>query len=212
MHRPLSMAGTILAFAALHTSLSASSVQKLKNDKVSVTEVSLASGETESLPEAHPSMVVYLSGKSVEVASGHGTSSQGQISRGDVVIEPSGTKWLKNSGSSELKFARVEFLTPGKQETWGRTGLPPNYKLLVENRYARAYDIKIAPHTYEQRHTHHDRVVISLSGATLEHILSNGEKQPSTLKTGEIVWRPGATHVGHNMGSTPLWVIAIEPK
>ena len=92
------------------------------------------------------------------------------------------------------------------------TGLPPNYKILVENRFARAYDIKIAPNSFEQRHTHHDRVVICLSGATLEHILPNGQKQPSTLKTGEIAWRPGATHVGHNMGSTELWVICVEPK
>jgi quercetin dioxygenase-like cupin family protein len=92
------------------------------------------------------------------------------------------------------------------------TGLPPNYKILVENRYARAYDIRIPAHSYEQRHTHHDRVVICLAGATLEHILPNGQKQPSTLKTGEIVWRPSATHVGHNLGSTELWVIVVEPK
>jgi hypothetical protein len=51
-----------------------------------------------------------------------------------------------------------------------------------------------------------------LSGAELEHILPDGTKQPSTLKTGEIAWRPAATHTGHNMGTTPLWCIAIEPK
>jgi hypothetical protein len=37
-------------------------------------------------------------------------------------------------------------------------------------------------------------------------------KEPSTLKTGEIAWRAGGTHVGHNLGKTDLWVIAIEPK
>lgn len=212
MHRPHSILSTAVAFAALQSSLFAGSVQKLKNDKVSVTEVRLAPGEAESLPDAHPSMIVYLSGNSAEVAAGQGTSSKAQVSRGETVFEPAGTKSLKNGGTSELKFARVEFLTPGKQETWGRTGLPPNYKILAENRYARAYGIKIAPHSYEQRHTHRDRVVVCLSGATLEHILPNGKRQPSTLKTGEIVWRPGATHVGHNMGATPLWVICIEPK
>jgi hypothetical protein len=55
-------------------------------------------------------------------------------------------------------------------------------------------------------------VVVSLSGAELEHILPDGTKQPSTLKTGEVVWRLGATHIGHNLGHTDLWVIAIEPK
>jgi hypothetical protein len=92
------------------------------------------------------------------------------------------------------------------------TGLSPNYKMLLENRYARAYDIKIPAQTFEPQHTHRDRVVICLSGAELEHILPDGSKQPSTLKTGEIVWRLGATHIGHNMGHTDLWVIAIEPK
>jgi len=61
-------------------------------------------------------------------------------------------------------------------------------------------------------HSHHDRVVICLSGAELEHILPDGQKQTATLKTGEIVWRPATTHVGHNLGKTDLWVIAIEPK
>jgi hypothetical protein len=84
--------------------------------------------------------------------------------------------------------------------------------MLLEDRYARAYDIRIPSQTFEPQHTHHDRVVVSLQGAKLEHILPNGEKQPSTLQTGEIVWRLAATHVGHNLGQTDLWVIAIEPK
>jgi len=71
---------------------------------------------------------------------------------------------------------------------------------------------KIPAQTREPQHTHHDRVVVSLSGAELEHILPNGKIQPSTLKTGEVVWRLGGTHIGHNMGQTDLWVIAIEPK
>jgi hypothetical protein len=53
---------------------------------------------------------------------------------------------------------------------------------------------------------------VCLSGAELEHILPDGTHQPSTLETGEIVWRLGATHVGHNLGTTDLWVIAVEPK
>jgi hypothetical protein len=107
---------------------------------------------------------------------------------------------------------RVEFLTAGIDETWGMTGLSPNYKPILENQFARAYNIKIPAQTFEPQHTHHDRVVVCLSGAKLEHILPNGEKQPSTLKTGEVVWRLGATHIGHNMDRTDLWVIAIEPK
>jgi hypothetical protein len=34
----------------------------------------------------------------------------------------------------------------------------------------------------------------------------------TTLKTGEVAWRPGGTHAGQNVGKTGLWVIAPEPK
>ena len=34
----------------------------------------------------------------------------------------------------------------------------------------------------------------------------------STLKTGEVAFRAGSTHIGRNIGRTDLWVIAIEPK
>jgi quercetin dioxygenase-like cupin family protein len=212
MYRPLLMIGTAMCITAFPSLLTAGSVQKFTNDKVSVTEDTLAPGESQSQPSARPGIIVYLSGGSVAVTSANGRSIKEPVKRGDTVFYPAGTKPLKNAGSSDLRFVRVEFVTDGKQETWGMAGLPPNYKILVENRYARAYDIKIAPHSYEQRHTHHDRVVVCLSGATLEHLLPNGQKQPSTLKTGEIAWRPGATHVGHNMGSTELWVICVEPK
>lgn len=212
MYRPIWVLGTALSLAILPSLLAASSVQKLENDKVSVTEDTLAPGEAESLSEAQPRIIVYLSGSAVEVLPVQGAGSKEQVHRGETVFEPAGTQSWKNAGRSNLKFVCVEFLTAGDQKIWERTGLPPNYTILVENRFARVYDIRIAPHSYEPRHTHHDRVVICLSGATLEHILPNGQKQPSTLTTGEIVWRPGATHVGHNMGSTELWVIVVEPK
>ena len=42
--------------------------------------------------------------------------------------------------------------------------------------------------------------------------LLNPMKEKSTLKTDEIAWRLGGTHVGHNLGKTDLWVLAFEPK
>lgn len=212
MHRKARLLSIAVSLAALPHLLAASSVQRLRNDKVSVIEETLAPGETASLGGVRPSVIVYLSPGTFEILPGAGKSAGQAAGRGETIFEPAESKALKNTGSSELKYVRVEFLTSGKQEKWGKTGLPANYKILVENRYTRAYNIRIAPQSFEPRHTHHDRVVICLSGATLEHILPNGQKQPSTLKTGEIVWRPGATHVGHNMGSTELWVICVEPK
>jgi quercetin dioxygenase-like cupin family protein len=134
------------------------------------------------------------------------------VGKGEIAGFLAAAPAIRNMGSGPLHFVRVEFLTAGRDETWGKTGLAPKYLVMHEDRYERTYLIKIPAGAYEPQHTHHDRVVVCLSGAELEHILPDGTKQPSTLKTGEVVWRPGATHVGHNLGHTDLWVIAVEPK
>lgn len=202
----------IAALALLAAPLSATSTEKLKNDKVQVLEDTLAPGESESIAGNHPSVLVFFSGQNAEFAFANGQKKHQSVARGDTVAEPAELTRMTNTGSSPLHLVRVEFLTAGSDEIWGRAGMPPNYKLLFEDRYSRTYDIRIAAHEKEQRHTHHARVVVCLSGAKLEHILEDGRTQPSTLETGEIAWRPGQTHIGHNLGDTNLWVIAIEPK
>ena len=187
-------------------------MEKIRNEKVLVTEVTLAPGESEAAPAVHPSMLVYITAGTVL----HGTVRNERIPRpvdeGEVAFFDAGAQPVHNAGPMPLHFVRIDFLTDGRPETWGKAGLAPAYLMLAENQYARAYDIRILPHTFEPQHTHHDRVVVCLSGAELEHILPDGTHQPSTLETGEIVWRLGATHVGHNLGTTDLWVIAVEPK
>jgi hypothetical protein len=42
--------------------------------------------------------------------------------------------------------------------------------------------------------------------------MPDGRTETSTLRTGEIAWRNGGTHIGQNLGKTDLRVIAIEPK
>lgn len=201
-----------LLLALSPTVFAASSVQRIRNEKVLVSEDTLAPGESEGLPDKLPSMVVYMAAGVVEVAPLYSKYHKDTVKEGETVFQPAEAGTITNVGSSPLHFARIAFLGAGIPDIWGMAGLSPNYVMLLENRHARAYDIKIPAQTFEPQHTHHDRVVISLSGAELEHILPNGEKQPSTLKTGEVVWRLAATHVGHNLGQTNLWVIAIEPK
>ena len=126
-------------------------------------------------------------------------------------------EWLKDgriaaTGGMEVRLVRIEFCGSESKATWGRTGLAPNYKLLIENGYARIYDIRMAAGTSEPLHTHHDRVVVCLSGAQLRHVLPDGHTEDSSLKTGDCLWRLGQTHVGRNIGQTDLWVIAVEPK
>ncbi|HVM59399.1 MAG TPA: hypothetical protein VMV72_00900 [Verrucomicrobiae bacterium] len=185
--------------------------EKVRNDKVLVVEHSLAAGEVTTLWPVRPSVMVYLDDGSVTV-TGIETTRTVIVKRGDVVFRPVGAGLLKNAGQTDLRLVSVEFLGKGGTDTWGNAGLAPNYKMLVENQYVRVYDIRFAAGTSEPQHTHHDRVVVCLSGAELQHELPDGRTETSTLKTGEIAWRRGGTHIGHNIGKTDLWVIAIEPK
>jgi hypothetical protein len=202
----------ILALIVAPALVVASTVEKIRNDKVLTVEVTLAPGESEVVPETLPSMVVYMDSGVAIITGENDRKQKEEVKEGETIFQAAHAGTVKNIGATPLHYARIEFLTAGQDETWGMKGLSPNYKMLLEDRYARAYDIRIPSQTFEPQHTHHDRVVVSLQGAKLEHILPNGEKQPSTLQTGEIVWRLGATHVGHNLGQTDLWVIAIEPK
>ncbi|MGP8244192.1 MAG: cupin domain-containing protein [Bryobacteraceae bacterium] len=189
-----------------------SGAEKLKNAQVVVTEYTLHPGESLPVDGRYPAVTVYFEGSSVGFTPPGGHPAVSPVRRGDVTFSPAQAGTIRNTGSGDLDFVRTEFLTGGKDETWGAAGLAPNYKVLIENRFARVYDIKIPAGTNEPQHTHKARVVVCLSGAILKHLMPDGRQEPSTLKTGEIVWRPGATHIGENLGKTDLWVIAIEPK
>jgi hypothetical protein len=189
----------------------------IRNEKVLVVEQTLAPGQTLSRPDGRAGVLVYLDAGLVEVIPySSGKPRTETVKRGDAVFQPSaagpdaGT--VKNNGSAVLRIVTTTYLGNGGSETWVTNGLAPDYKLLFENQYGRIYDIRMAAGKSEPQHSHHDRVVICLSGAELEHILPDGRKETSTLKTGEIAWRRGGTHIGHNLGKTDLWVIAIEPK
>jgi len=190
----------------------APAAEKLRNDKVVAMEFTLNPGEAVYVEGRRPAVTVYFDSGSLEFTPRGGRGANAGVRRGEVVFHPAQAGEIRNRGSSELKFVRTEFLTEGGSETWGAAGLSPNYRLLIENQYTRAYDIKIPAGTREPQHTHKARVVVCLSGATLKHLMPDGREEPSTLKTGEVAWRPGGTHIGQNLGATDLWVIAIEPK
>jgi len=212
MQRTMRRISAALLFAAAAVPGFATTTEVFRNENVVVTEETLAPGEQETVAGEHASVVVFLSGDAVQGKYLDGRQRQDAVHRGEVLNEAAGKRIVTNTGHTPLKLVRTEFLTAGSDDTWGMTGLAPNYKLLFEDQHSRTYDIKIAAHAWEPQHTHHARVVICLSGAQLEHVLPDGSVQPSTLKTDEVAWRAGQTHKGHNLGDTDLWVIAIEPK
>jgi hypothetical protein len=212
MQRTLRLIGAVMLFVLAAAPILAATAEVFRNDKVIVTEETLAPGEQESVAGEHASVVVFLSGDAVQGKYVDGRQRQDAVLRGEVLNEAAGRRIVTNVGHTALRLVRVEFLTAGGDDIWGMTGLPPNYKVDFEDGHSRTYEIRIAAHAWEPQHTHHARVVVCLNGAQLEHILPDGSKQSSTLKTDEVAWREGQTHTGHNLGDTDLWVIAIEPK
>ena len=198
----------LLCFAGIASA--AVQTEKLRNDQVAAFDCTLGPGATLNIKD--PSVTVYFQAGSLEIAAQGDKPRKVAVKPGDTVFRPAQAAVVKNTGSSGIHFARVDFLGPGGSETWGTTGLSPHYKLLFENAYTRVYDIRIPAGTKEPQHTHKNRVVVCLSGAQLRHLMPDGREEPSTLQTGEITWRLGATHIGQNLGATDLWVIAIEPK
>ncbi|HKE22533.1 MAG TPA: hypothetical protein VKB88_09090 [Bryobacteraceae bacterium] len=201
---------TVLLCASAMGVQAAAEVERVHNPHATAVEYRLAPGETLAM-ESRPAVTVYLEGGAV--AQGDEFSSKKMtLERGQVQFTPAGPTSIRNVGNSELRFVRIEFAGAGTKDVWGKTGLAPNYKLVTENNYTRIYDIRIPAGTTEPQHTHHDRVVVCLSGAKLRHLTADGREETATLETGEIVWRAASTHVGKNLGNTDLWVIAVEPK
>lgn len=203
---------SLLLLALTPLAAFAAGTEPVRNNRVAVQDVTIQPGESEAWRGSHPAVLVYFTDGSVSMAAGGGKPVVQEVKRGDTVFVEAQARTVQNTGRSPVHFARIEFLGSGLAETWGNTGLSPNYNVLIENRYTRAYDIRIPAGTNEPQHTHHERVVVCLSGALLRHLLPDGTQEPSTLKDGEIAWRHAATHIGQNLGKTDLWVIAVEPK
>ena len=199
---------TLLSAAFLDA---AAKSEKIRNDHVVVYESTLAQGQEESLSGDRPSVIVYLGPGTIAISPSLDKKTS-TVQPGETLFMSPKVRKMKNIGSSDVRFVQIDFLGKGAPEKWGNAGLSPHYKVVFENEYARAYDIHIPAHTDEPQHTHKDRIVICLSGAELTHHFPDGRTEVSSLKTGEIAWRRGSTHIGENHGSSDFRAIAIEPK
>ena len=193
------------------TVATAAPIEKIKNERVVAHEETLRLGDADSVGSGQPCAFVFLSDGTI-ATNVAGKATTQAVKRGDVIFREAKHGAVRAAGSAPLHFVRIEFPGGGDDFVWGTKGFAPDYKLLVENRYARIYDIHIPAHGSEPQHTHRDRVVVCLSGAQLRHVMPDGRQEDSSIATDDCLWRKGSTHVGNNIGTTPLWVIAIEPK
>lgn len=207
------MKTSFLIFASIISAATAATRTELvRNAKVIASEEIVKPAEMESASSEFPSVTVFVGAGTVQTTSAAGQPETRTVKPGDVIYWEPRAGRIKAGGSAELHFFRIEFCGPASAVKWGTTGFAPDYQLLVENDHARAYNIRIPAGSSEPRHTHHDRIVVCLSGAQLRHVLDDKSEQDSTIETGQCLWRLAQTHIGKNIGKTDLWVIAIEPK
>jgi len=199
----------LLIFSALGP---AAETEKVRNEKVIAWEDNLAPGEKIPGSSGKPELLLYLADGKLEVTPGRGRRTVVEAKSGKVNFEQVGIREIRNAAQAQLRILRVDFNTQGSAERWGRTGLSSHYRVLLENDVVRVYDIFIPANSNEPQHTHQNRIVACLSGAELTHLFPDGRTEVSSLKTGEVVWRQGSTHIGQNHSANDFHAIAIEPK
>jgi len=86
-------------------------------------------------------------------------------------------------------------------------------KVVFENDYVRALDIRVAPGVFEEKHSHARGVTIALSGYENETVDYPSKKtNRRQVKFGEVRWAEPVTHEARNTGSTDQHVIRVELK
>ena len=151
--------------------VAATPIMSVNNDRVTAYEETLRTAETESAGGGLPNITVFLSDGTIQRASATGPATTTTVKRGEVIFRGPREGRITATGPAGIQLMRIEFHHPESKTMWGTSGFAPDYKMLVENGYARTYDIRIAAGKSEPMHSHHDRVVVCLSGARLRHVL-----------------------------------------
>jgi quercetin dioxygenase-like cupin family protein len=84
-----------------------------------------------------------------------------------------------------------------------------------DNDMAKVWKTRIEPHQPLAMHHHdHPRVIIALSGGTVNIVESDGKVESHVWETGKAYWLPanppGAMHADVNAGDKPIEVMVVE--
>jgi hypothetical protein len=90
----------------------------------------------------------------------------------------------------------------------------PTQKIVFENQFVRAIDIRVKPGVFEPKHSHARGVTIALTEYDNETVdyPPNGNVNRRHVKFGEVRWVEAVTHEARNTGSTEQHVIRVELK
>ena len=96
-------------------------------------------------------------------------------------------------------------------QTAMQTGREPQF----ENAEVKVWKSVVLPHSPLPLHRHeHPRVIIALTGGTMQIVQENGPTETHDWRTGEAYWlpanAPGTRHQDVNVGDKPIEVMVVE--
>ena len=87
-----------------------------------------------------------------------------------------------------------------------------HYTVLSENDQVRILKVHYGPHEKSVMHSHPNAVAVFLTTSKARFTFPDGKTQDSTVKAGDAVYTPAATHLPENLGDEGMDVIVVELK
>lgn len=86
------------------------------------------------------------------------------------------------------------------------------YRVILENNQVRVLGYQDQPGEKTHAHQHPAFVVVALAPFKRRLALADGRVLTREFKAGDVLYSPGESHVGENIGSLPTQVVMVELK
>jgi len=86
------------------------------------------------------------------------------------------------------------------------------YRVLLENEHVRVLAYSDRPGDKTHQHKHPAFVVYALAPFKRKLVLADGRTLTREFKAGDVLYSNGETHIGENIGATPMQIIMVEMK
>lgn len=87
---------------------------------------------------------------------------------------------------------------------------PQNFRLLLENRRVRVFDVTIKPGEKIAMHSAGPSVIYVLNDGRLKHTYPDGTVRETDAVSGTVIWDDAETHQSENVGETDIHSLKIE--
>ncbi|MBC7911731.1 MAG: hypothetical protein H7Y30_14595 [Pyrinomonadaceae bacterium] len=87
---------------------------------------------------------------------------------------------------------------------------PQNFRLLLENRHVRVFDVTIRPGEKIAMHSNGPSVIYVINNGRLKHTYPDGKVRETDAVSGTVIWDDAETHESENVGESDIHSLKIE--